>query len=364
MKKDITYFFIIISMLIGFNYSYDINYYNQVVLLQNKIDKFEDMQSSFGVNKLNKSVSNLSYGNQSNELLKIKNILYFTGEIKDYNLNNHFNEQLYLAIKQFQINNNINADGKLNQKTISLLNYYSSKEFYFDLKDNLNRIKNNNYSNNMILVNLPTHKLFFYNGYNLIYDMNVIVGSVKHPSCIINNSHVENIVFNPSWYVPDSIARHEMIPKLEANPSYFDSHNFKILQNGNEVSPYEVDYTDYENIKFIQNPSSKNALGKIKFLFDNNCGIYLHDTNQRNLFIDSENQSLSHGCIRLMQPLKLANSLLGLNNIKPNEVEEYYKSDKTKQLKINPYQINIIYQNILVNENNELVLFKDIYNLN
>lgn len=350
--------FLVVLLIINITYADDIiNYYNQKALLQNKINIFK--QNSFLGKKITKSIR---YGDYNPEIYTIKQYLSLSGEYKD-DLNYNFDDNLLIALKKYQINNNLTPNGELNQKTINSLNY-NFKNILSLLSKNYNRILNYNFESNMILVNIPFYNLSIYNNYNLIKNMNVIVGKQNKQTCELT-SNINNIVFNPSWYVPTSISKKEMSSKLMEDPNYFIKRGFKVYYNNQEVDINNIqdENIDPNDLKFVQTPSSKNALGKIKFIFPNNCGIYLHDTNQKNLF-GRDKQNLSHGCVRVEDPIYLATFLMEQNGYSKDKIIEYYNEKTTKFIQINNYQVNIIYQNIVVNDNNELVLKKDIYNKN
>lgn len=108
---------------------------------------------------------------------------------------------------------------------------------------------------------------------------------------------MEYMVFNPYWNVPKGIVEEEIMPELEEDPEYLESHN------------YEWHETSVGNRVLRQKPGPDNALGLVKFLFPNEHDIYLHDTNQKGFF-RYPIRAFSHGCVRVFEPMKLARFLL------------------------------------------------------
>ena len=108
---------------------------------------------------------------------------------------------------------------------------------------------------------------------------------------------MEYIVFNPYWNVPKGIVEEEILPKLEEEPEYLEENDYEWhdLDSGHRV--------------MRQTPGTHNALGLVKFLFPNNHNIYLHDTNQKGFFAYPI-RAFSHGCIRVQDPMELAEHLL------------------------------------------------------
>jgi hypothetical protein len=102
--------------------------------------------------------------------------------------------------------------------------------------------------------------------------------------------------FAPSWNVPASIVRKEILPAMNRNNNYLTGNNMEITgySNGSPV--------------IRQRPGVQNALGKIKFVFPNRYNIYLHDTPAKSLF-ENEKRAFSHGCIRIQRPFELASYL-------------------------------------------------------
>lgn len=130
-------------------------------------------------------------------------------------------------------------------------------------------------------------------------------------------STIKNIVINPTWNVPDSIAKDELYPKEAANPGYFAAHNFT-----------------NENGKLVQQPGDDNALGVVKFLFDNKYSVYLHDTPAKAAF-SRDNRSVSHGCVRLEHAVDLAKTLLGQESgWSPERVDEALATKQTQTVSL------------------------------
>ena len=90
-----------------------------------------------------------------------------------------------------------------------------------------------------------------------------------------------------------------------------DAYDLKAYANGRQVDPNSVDWSsvDIRRFSFQQPPGPKNVLGDVKFLFPNSHDVYMHDTPERNLFGKSF-RALSHGCMRVHEPRRLAEVLL------------------------------------------------------
>ena len=106
-------------------------------------------------------------------------------------------------------------------------------------------------------------------------------------------SKIQSIVLNPPWNVPSTIASRELWPKERAHPGYLASHSFVVIHDG-------------DGTRLQQRAGDASALGRIKFDFPNNYGVYLHDTPSHGLFSHTTGRLASHGCVRLQRPRDLA----------------------------------------------------------
>ena len=163
-----------------------------------------------------------------------------------------------------------------------------------------------------IFVNVPAYEMQVMEGDTPVLAMRVIVGDPIHQTPLFSDQ-MTSVVFSPQWNVPESIIRKEMVPKLVADPEYLERQEIQVVGTSGEViDAGGIDWRDASavaGLRFRQRPGPKNALGLVKFQFPNRFDIYMHDTPQDALF-DREQRALSHGCIRLEDPLALARYLL------------------------------------------------------
>ena len=225
-----------------------------------------------------------------------------------------------------------------------------------------------------LLVNVPEYKLRLYENNHIILNMAVIVGDKKFPTPIFSDK-MSYVVLNPSWNIPDSIAKNEIIPKLLKDPNYLADKGIDIYAGWNG-SPEKVDSKDVidsailedeeylRNFRFSQTSNEDNPLGRMKFMFPNKHSVYIHDTPAKSLFANSR-RAYSHGCIRLSKPEELlsiiANEDKNLNIEKVNEILSSKVSEKSIGLD-KKIPIHIIYLTSWVDENSVLQFREDIYN--
>jgi murein L,D-transpeptidase YcbB/YkuD len=258
-----------------------------------------------------------------------------TSSIKIYNFN-LYDSLLLNSIKYFQQVNGLNDDGVIGKNTIERLN--TTPQDYVDkIKINLERFRWIDYPDSLkyIMVNIPDFKLYAIVNGKTLFDSKVCTGR-KRPSNYEKRykyykktknwrdkpddwetpnmyGEISYLVLNPTWNVPTSIMREEIATKMKNDSSYLQSRNFKVYVDTLEINLDEFDinelYSDTIPYKIVQDPGAGNALGKIKFMFYNPFGIYLHDTPSRIPFTYS-NRAVSHGCVRVEKPLPLAEFLL------------------------------------------------------
>jgi murein L,D-transpeptidase YcbB/YkuD len=170
-------------------------------------------------------------------------------------------------------------------------------------------------SGDNIRVNIPEYMLYVYENDNLQWSCKVVVGNDSNNTTVFSD-YMEQIVFSPYWHVPRSILFKETIPAIKENPGYLAAHNMEVTDEmGNVIDPSQADWdAGEENFHYLirQRPGSDNSLGRVKFLLPNSHSIYLHDTPAKSLFGENE-RAFSHGCIRVSEPLKLAQYLLRLD---------------------------------------------------
>lgn len=282
---------------------------------------------------------------------------------------NLFDAALKSAVSQFQAENGIKATGIVDKATLQSLNI-PVEERIKQIQLNLDRMRwlPNDLGSNYIWVNIPSYSLIVKNkGINDLVMPVIVGGGGLNKTCVVN-SRITTLELNPYWGIPNRIATKEYLAKIQKDPEYLNKHNIRVFSTTtkNEVDPSSINWDGVTPNKFNyflrQDPGKKNALGKIKFLFPNDCGIYLHDTSNPNLF-GRNARSLSHGCVRVSQPMALANYLIESNpNWTSLKLESAINSGSHKWVKLNnDLPIHIVYYTSWVDDQGKLQFRKDIY---
>jgi len=197
-----------------------------------------------------------------------------------------------------------------------------------------------------IEVNLADFSVAVLEGDRVIHQARVVVGKPETPTPIFSDV-MRYVLINPSWQVPDSIIRKEMMSKLGA-----------LSRRGYEVK------TIGGRLTVRQLPGDDNALGRFAFMFPNDHAIYLHDTPSKQLF-DEETRAFSHGCIRVEDPQSLAELVLGGESIgwTDERIEAAIGGKERTVFLARPLPIHIEYFTDFVDEFGELKERPDVYGL-
>lgn len=181
-------------------------------------------------------------------------------------------------------------------------------------------------------------------------------------------SMIHSVQVNPVWNIPESIATNEITKYAAKDRYYLANNNIDVYQDGKLVQDPELINWSSGNpgktYTFKQRPGDDNSLGKIKFLFDNESAVYLHDTPAQEAF-NQPMRAVSHGCVRVEKPLELAHALFG-DGSKYEQIKKDMKSDSPKARDIaltNKIPIYLTYFTSWLDEKGQIQFRKDIYGL-
>jgi len=283
-------------------------------------------------------------------------------------------------IKQYQQKANLNPDGKIGASLVDFLNT-SDLEKYKRLVVVLDRYKEFSHKNlkKYICVNLPEYTLRMWDKDSLVMISKIICGRTSSPTPLLF-SNIDEIVMLPTWTVPASIIKKDMLPGLKRNSNYLARKGLYLLNDqGQRVSAASINWHQFSNgipYRVQQGSGDNNALGLIKFNFSNPYSVYLHDTNQRSLFKNSK-RALSHGCVRVDKWEELAKHILRYDSLslKPSDTLAVLPDSVASfiaNLKANKSRKKVALRNVFplyicyfscVSENGELHILEDVYKL-
>ena len=215
-----------------------------------------------------------------------------------------------------------------------------------------------------IEVNLPEFKVRMFDNGQVIHTERIVSGKVDTQTPIFSES-MKTVVLMPDWVLPESIKVNEAIPSLLGHGGMFWSSGLKIKRGQTGIDPGSVNWNS-ANTKaytFYQPPGDSNALGQVKFLFPNKHAVYMHDTPSKHLFEQAE-RAFSHGCMRVRDPVKLAQLILLHDKGWPAEKVQALIDDGPEDNKIALDQaipVHVTYFTAVADETGKVHSFKDIY---
>ena len=297
----------------------------------------------------------------------IRERLFVLGDLKENSSKDslRYDENLFAAVQQFQTRHGLDNEGSIGQRTIASLNITVSNRIK-QIEANLERWRwlSQEFGDYYIKVNIANFELEVVKNGNRIRTYKVVAGKPYRKTPVFS-SRMQYLVFNPTWTVPPGILSVDILPNVQKDITYLDKKKLMVLdKNGNAIKGPKIDWNSREvkDYTYRQPPGPENALGAVKFMFPNNFHVYLHDTPAKELFEKTE-RAFSSGCIRVQEPLSLAeyllNDSLNWNREKIDKVIATL-STQTVQLKEKP-NVHLLYWTAWANDNNIIQFRKDIY---
>lgn len=243
-----------------------------------------------GKKKLVAGDSNAVIGEIGNRLRRL-------GDLDSATVGDRLDSAFVAGVKRFQDRHGLQPDGVIGAGFLRAVNVTPEARLR-TMAINIERLRwvPEQQPPDLILVNIPEFRLHVFEGDSQVMQMAVVVGA-RATHTVVFSDTLSTVVFSPSWTVPASITRNEILPAIRRDPDYLRKHNMVII-GGSKTLPV-----------VRQNPGPDNSLGRVKFLFPNSYDIYMHDTPAKSLF-SADQRAFSHGCIRVSEPQKLAEFLL------------------------------------------------------
>lgn len=263
------------------------------------------------------TAGNVTYkiGDKNKHIAEIAERLKLTGEfrpdsISDDSLHLKLDEPLLEAINRFRKKISYPEEKEVGKITIDALNrpfeYYQDK-----IRANMERYRwkrTKTKHTKHIEVNVASAMLVASQTDSLPLTMRVCVGSMNNKTPLLQ-SDISYLNLNPIWNVPKSIVQKEVAVLQKRDTSYIRRHNMRLYKGGKEVDVNSIDWKEVKPSQFNylikQDPGAGNSLGLIKFMFNNDFSVYLHDTPSKATF-NRKNRAVSHGCVRVQKPFDLA----------------------------------------------------------
>ncbi len=270
--------------------------FGQYYKLRDFLQKYREIEKNGGWQPidLNPKLKAYKPGDSAKAIGQIRERLFITGEIKQNNQSNKYDDELAEAMNAYQLRNGYNPGKSILPKHIQEMNIPVDERIK-KIIVNMERCRwispEFARAREYIVVNIPSFKMTFLRNGKIELESPVVVGK-NVTKTVIFSGMLSYVVFSPYWNLPQSIINKEVKPGMAKNSNYLEKHNM-----------------EWNNGQVRQKPGKNNSLGLVKFIFPNSNDIYMHDTPAKSLF-SQERRAFSHGCIRVGRPRDLAIALL------------------------------------------------------
>jgi murein L,D-transpeptidase YcbB/YkuD len=258
------------------------------------------------------------------------------------------------AVKKFQDSHHLAASGQLTAATVDAINGPKRDREVEIILANMERWRwlPRDLGGAYVMVNVPDFTLRVMKDGVQLWKTKIVSGAPGNRATPMLTETMKFITVNPTWNVPPSIINNEYLPALAQDSTVLDRMGLKLERNRDG------------SVRIYMPPSERNALGRIRFNFPNKFLVYQHDTPDKNLFA-REVRDYSHGCMRVENPDKYAEVLLGVSQPQEGYTAErirkmYGTGERDIHLK-NPIPVHITYQTAYVNDDGKLIIRDDIY---
>jgi murein L,D-transpeptidase YcbB/YkuD len=223
-----------------------------------------------------------------------------------------WDDDVTAAVKHFQSRMGLRQTGIVAGATLTAMNVPAATRFK-QLASSAQRLAGVNFpfGDRYVVVNLPSTSVEAIDNGRVAHRYVAIVGGIEHQSPEIS-AKISVINLNPTWTVPTSIIKKEIIPKMQKDPGYLTRAKIRILDGaGNAIDPKSVNWNTERAANYIlrQDSGASNSLGAIRIGMPNKLAVYMHDTPSKGLF-GADYRFLSHGCVRVQGVYDLAEWLL------------------------------------------------------
>ncbi|WP_416139891.1 L,D-transpeptidase family protein [Halomonas sp. HK25] len=273
----------------------------------------------------------------------------------------HFDAPLEAAVRRFQRRHLLEADGIVGPQTREALNVPVTARID-QIRVNLERARwlLHGLPEAFVLVDIAGYRLSYFRPGGEIWRSRIVVGQPyrRTPSL---RSEITHMTVNPTWTVPPTILREDVLPAIRRDLGYLQRQNMRVLSpSGQRLDPRQVDWWNPGNVMIRQDPGPQNALGQVVIRFPNDHLVYLHDTPAQGLFA-REQRAFSSGCIRVQGVLEFAQLLIDDTGSDQN-VRALTASGQTRNVPLaSRMPVILHYWTVHPGEDGQLVFRPDIY---
>jgi len=312
----------------------------------------------------------LKSGMTSERIVPLRQRLQRSGDLGDTQTDDPelFDAVLKRAVIAFQNRHGLAPDGAVGPVTLAALNVPVEQRID-QIRVNLERIRwvYKELPEDYVIVDIAGFHVYLVQEDEIVWQARAQVGKPYRNTPVFRDT-MKYLEFNPTWTVPPTILREDILPRLEQGPDYLAKRNMRILDwNGKPVDLSTIDWPSVTagHFPYIlrQESGPNNALGRVKFMFPNKHAVYIHDTPSKSLFAHSK-RTFSSGCIRLERPFELAELLLDdPERWDQQGIQQLLDSRRTQRVNLKePLPVLILYWTAEVDAEGRVHFRRDVYN--
>ncbi|MEP3430208.1 MAG: L,D-transpeptidase family protein [Roseibium sp.] len=278
------------------------------------IDRYQRIVQSGGWGTVSSGGKALRIGAKDPRVVELRRRLISSGDLEQQTgQSSIFDSYVDAALRRFQLRHGLIPDGVMGEGTVKALNISADVRLR-QLETNLVRVRamSGDLGDRYVMVNVPAAEIEAVENGRVRSRHTAVVGKIDRQTPILN-SKIYELNFNPTWTVPVSIIRKDLIPKMKEDPEYLAKNKIRIYNwRGNtEIAWQQIDWNTEEATKyrFTQDPGQENSLGSVRINFHNKHQVYLHDTPSKTLFGEGY-RFHSSGCVRVQNVRELVTWLL------------------------------------------------------
>jgi murein L,D-transpeptidase YcbB/YkuD len=288
-------------------------------------------------------------------------------------VDDRYSEALADAVRRFQARHGLLPDGILGKDTLAALNApFATRVIQIVLSLERMRWLPAPAPGPLIAINIPSFQLWAFadaaNADHPTLTMPVVAGRAMRTETPVFIGEMRYVEFSPYWNVPPSILRNEILPLLARNPAYLEREHMEIVSARRDTPLATADIgasiaaLRSGEARLRQRPGPRNALGGVKFVLPNTMDIYLHSTPARELF-DRARRDFSHGCIRVREPVALAEFVLrGRPEWTSAQIEAAMTSRANRTVPLSaPIPVVVFYTTAIVDSDARALFLADVY---
>ena len=272
-----------------------------------------------------------------------------------------YTNELAAAVKSFQLDHSLQADGVIGAGTLKELNI-TPRERLEQLRINHERFRwiAQDFEPDSLLVNVPAAQLTVYQNGLPVWQTRTQVGRAERQTPLLK-SRVNRLTLNPTWTIPPTIFREDKLPQIRRDPSFLSRQDLQIVDsNGQPLAAQDIDWDRPGNILLRQGAGPRNPLGRIAIRFPNPFSVYLHDTPSQALFSKGP-RAFSSGCVRVESVFQLRDLLV--TPAEKARTEELLSTGLTHEFRLSrPVPILMTYWTAQASKDGKVTYAPDIYN--